>query len=124
MGRETSRSQSKENLKQDEPKVEHIKKYNIKMAKLKKIKAARKKTIRYKRNTRSISAELSAENYRPEKKWQNIYKVVKEKNLQPRIIYSKRLSLRIKGEIVSQMSERNLSQSYQSYKKCLKYHFK
>ena len=64
------------------------------------LKAARKKQqmackgipIRY-------TAELSAETLQAKREWQDIFKVMKGKNLQPRLCYPTRISFRFDREI-------------------------
>ena len=43
----------------------------------------------------------SAETLQARKEWQDIFKVMKEKNLQPRLLYPARISFRFDGEIKS-----------------------
>ena len=47
------------------------------------------------------SAGFSAEALQVKSEWHNIFKVMKGKNLQPRILYPARLSFRLDGEIKS-----------------------
>ena len=47
------------------------------------------------------TADLSAETLRARREWQDIFKVVKGKNLQPRLLYPARILFRIDGEIKS-----------------------
>ena len=47
----------------------------------------------------SLTAELSAETLQARREWQNTFKVMKEKNLQPRLLYPARISFRFDGEI-------------------------
>ena len=64
------------------------------------LKAAREKQeIIYKGIPISLTADLSAETLQARREWQDIYKVMKEKNLQPRLLYSARISFRFNGEI-------------------------
>ena len=44
-----------------------------------------------------ITADLSAETLQARREWQEILKVMKDKNLQPRLLYPARLSFRYKG---------------------------
>ena len=44
-------------------------------------------------------AESSAETLQPRREWQDIYKVMKGKNLQPRLLYPARILFRFDGEI-------------------------
>ena len=46
-----------------------------------------------------LSADFSAETLQARREWYNIFKVMKEKNLQLRILYSARLSFGFIGEI-------------------------
>ena len=52
------------------------------------------------RNIR-LTADLSTEIWQARKDWQDIFRVLNEKNLPPRILYPARLSFRIEGEIKS-----------------------
>ena len=44
-------------------------------------------------------ADLSAETLQARREWQDIFKVLKEKNLQPRLLYLASISFKIDGEI-------------------------
>ena len=46
-------------------------------------------------------ADLSVETLQARREWQDIFKVLKGKNLQPRLLYPVRISLKIDGEIKS-----------------------
>ena len=48
-----------------------------------------------------ITADLSIEILQARREWQDILKVFKEKNLQPRLLYPARISLKYEGEIKS-----------------------
>ena len=64
------------------------------------LKAAREKQqITYKGNPIRLRAELSAETLQARREWQDIVKVMKGKNLQPRLLYPTRISFRFDGEI-------------------------
>ena len=53
------------------------------------LKAAREKqSIKYKGTPIRVSADFSTETLPARRKWQEIFKVLKGKNLQPRILYS------------------------------------
>ena len=54
----------------------------------------------YKENPISLTADLSAETA-GQKEMQDIFKVLKEKNLQQRLLYLARISFKIDGEIKS-----------------------
>ena len=66
------------------------------------LKAAREKQqISYKGIPISITAYLSIEIIQARRKWQDILKVMKENNLQPRLLYPARMSFKYEGEIKS-----------------------
>ena len=66
------------------------------------LKAARgKQQITHKGIPIRITAVLSIETLQTRRKWQNILKVMKEKNLQPRLLYPARISFKYEGEIKS-----------------------
>ena len=66
------------------------------------LKAAREKQqVTYKGNPMCLTADLSAETLQVRREWQDIFKVLKGKNLQPRSLYPARISLKIEGEIKS-----------------------
>ena len=68
----------------------------IKMAKVKEIlKAAREKQSQLREPPQKLLADISAETLHVVREWYNIFKVLKGKNLQPRIIYPARLSFKI-----------------------------
>ena len=48
-----------------------------------------------------LTADLSAETLQTRREWQDIVKVLKGKNLQPRLLYLSRISFKIDGEIKS-----------------------
>ena len=48
-----------------------------------------------------LTADLSAETLQARREWQDIFKVMKGKNLQPRLLYPARISFRFDGEIKS-----------------------
>ena len=64
------------------------------------LKAAReKKQVTYKGNPICLTADPSAETLQARREWQDIFKVLKGKNLQTRLLYPARISFRIDGEI-------------------------
>ena len=66
------------------------------------LKAAKEKQkVTYKGNSIHLTADLSAETLQARRKWQDIFKVLKGKNLQPRLLYLARISFKIDGEIKS-----------------------
>ena len=88
---------------QDKPKEKHAK-ILIKLTKTKHkkriLKAAREKQqVTYKRNPICLTAYLSAETLQARGEWQDIFKILKGKNLQPRLLYPARISFKTDGEI-------------------------
>ena len=64
------------------------------------LKAAKKKQqLTYKGNSIHLTADLSAETLQARRECQDIFKVLKGKNLQPRLLYLTRISFKIDGEI-------------------------
>ena len=55
----------------------------------------------YKGTPIRLSADFSTETLQARREWHDIFKVMKGKNLQPRILYPARLSFRFDGEIKS-----------------------
>ena len=66
------------------------------------LKAAKEKQQGpYKGNPICLTADLSAETLQARREWQDIFKVLKGKNLQPKLLYPARISFKIDGEIKS-----------------------
>ena len=66
------------------------------------LKAAREKQqVTYKGNPICLTTDLSAETLQGRREQQDIFKVLKRKNLQPRLLYPARISFKIDGEIKS-----------------------
>ena len=66
------------------------------------LKAAREKQqITYKGIPIRLTGDLSAETVQARREWQDIFEVMKGKNLQPRLLYPARISFRFDGEIKS-----------------------
>ena len=63
--------------------------------------------------------DFSIEMLQARRKWQNIFKVLKGKNLKPRILYPARLSFRIEGEIAKFSGKQKLKE-YSNTKTILK----
>ena len=98
---ETQRVPNRINPRQNTPR--HI---LIKLTKIKHkeqiFKAAREKQqISHKGIPIRITADLSIESLQARREWQNILKVLKEKNLQPRLLYPARILFKYEGEIKS-----------------------
>ena len=60
-----------------------------------------KQQATYKGNPINLTADHSAETLQARREWQDIFKVLKEKNLQPRLLYSESISLKIEREMKS-----------------------
>ena len=86
----------------ERPTARHI---VIKMAKMKDkeriLRAARQKKITYKRTPTRLTADFCTENLQGRRAWSDIFKTLKDKNLQPRMLYPAKISFRCEGEIKS-----------------------
>ena len=107
---EAERVQNKLDPKRTTPR--HI---LIKMPKVKDkeriLKAAREEQIvTYRRVPINLSADFSKETLQARRNWQEIFKVMKSRNLQPRLLYPAKLSFRIKGQIKSFPHKRKLKE--------------
>uniref|UniRef100_A0A8D0VAQ2 L1 transposable element RRM domain-containing protein n=1 Tax=Sus scrofa TaxID=9823 RepID=A0A8D0VAQ2_PIG len=108
-------------LNPNRPTPRHI---IIKMAKVNDkeriLKAAREKqNVTYKGTPIRLSADFSTETLQARREWQEIFKVLKEKNLQPRILYPARISFKIEGEIKNFSNKQKLKK-YSNTKPILK----
>ena len=66
------------------------------------LKAAREKQqVTYMGYARCLTAAFSADSLQARREWQDIFKVLKEKNLQPKLLYPAGISFKIDGEIKS-----------------------
>ena len=73
------------------------------------LKAAREKQqVTYKGNPIHLIADLSVEILQARREWQDIFKVLKGKNLQPRLLYPARMSFKIDGKIKSFLDKQKL----------------
>ena len=73
------------------------------------LKAAREKQqVTSKGNPILLTADLSAETLEARREWQEVFKVLKGKNLQPRLLYLARISFKTGGEIKSFSDKQNL----------------
>uniref|UniRef100_A0A8D0UHA1 L1 transposable element RRM domain-containing protein n=1 Tax=Sus scrofa TaxID=9823 RepID=A0A8D0UHA1_PIG len=95
----------------------------IKMAKIDKekiLKAAREKqSVNYKGTSIRLSADFSTETLQERREWQEIFKEMKGKNMQPRILYPGRISFKIEGEIKIFSNKQKLKE-YSNIKPILK----
>ena len=75
------------------------------------LKAAREKQqITHKGIPIKITADLSIESLQARREWQDILKVMKENNLQPRLLYPARISFKYEGEIKSFTDKQKLTE--------------
>ena len=75
------------------------------------LKAAREKQqVTHKGIPKRLAADLSAETLQARREWQDIFKVMKEKNLQPRLLYPERMSIISDGEIKTFTDKQKLRQ--------------
>uniref|UniRef100_A0A8D1CX20 L1 transposable element dsRBD-like domain-containing protein n=1 Tax=Sus scrofa TaxID=9823 RepID=A0A8D1CX20_PIG len=83
-------------------------------------KAAREKqSINYKGTSIRLSADFSTETLQARREWQDIFKVLKGKNLQPRILYPAIISFKVEGEIKNFSNKQKLKE-YSNTKPILK----
>ena len=61
--------------------------------------AREKQQITYMGIPTRLTADLSAETLQARREWQDIFKVIKAKNLKPRLLYPERISFTFDGEI-------------------------
>ena len=75
------------------------------------LKAARdKRSLNYMGRSIRLTADISTETWQARKCWQDIFRVLNEKNMQPRILYPARLSFRMEGEIKSFQDRQELKE--------------
>ena len=72
--------------------------------------AREKQQITHKGIPIRITANLSVETLQAKREWQDILKVMKENNLQPRLLYPIRISFKYEGEIKSFTGKQKLSE--------------
>ena len=73
---------------------------------------AREQQVTYKGNPICLTADLSAETVQARREWQDIFKVLKGKNLQPILLYPERISFKIDGKIKRFSYKQKLRQQY------------
>ena len=75
------------------------------------LKAAREKQqITHKGIPIRITADLSIETLQARREWKDILKVMKENNLQPKLLYKARISFKYEGEIKSFTDKQKLKE--------------
>ena len=86
------------------------------------LKAAREKQqITYKGIPIRLTADFSAETLQARREWQDIFKVMQGKNLQPRLLHPARISFRVDREIKTFTEKEKLREfnpPNQLYNKC------
>ena len=100
---ETQRVPNRINPRQNTPKT-HINQINKDQTQRTNIKSSKGKTtnkITHKGIPIRITGDLSIEILQARREWQDILKVIKENNLQPRLLYPARISFKYEGEIKS-----------------------
>ena len=73
--------------------------------------AREKQQITHKGIPIRITADISIETVKARREWQDIFKVMKEKILQPRLLYPAKISFRYEGEIKSFIDKQKLRES-------------
>ena len=111
LGNSDTSPRNPESPKQDKPKVKHpkthINQINKDQTQRTNIKSSKGETAN---NTQGdwITADLSIETLQARREWQDILKVMKENNLQPRLLYPAWISFRYKGEFESFIDKQKL----------------
>ena len=72
--------------------------------------AREKQLVTYKGALIRLSDDFSKENFLARRDWQEIFKVMKSKDLQPRLLYLAKLSFRIEGQIKSFPDKKKLKE--------------
>ena len=73
------------------------------------LRAAREKQkIMYKGTPIRVSANFTTETLQPRRDWNDIFKILKDKNFQPRILYPAKIFFKYDGEIVSLPNKQKL----------------
>ena len=79
----------------------HINQINEDQTQRANIKARAKQQIAHKGIPIRLTDDLSIETFQARKEWQNTLKMMKERSLQPRLLYSARISFKYEGETKS-----------------------
>ena len=75
------------------------------------MKVARgKRFLMYRERNIRITSDLSTEPWEARKGWHDIFRVLNEKNIQPRILYPARLSFRMEGGIKGFLDKQKLKE--------------
>nr|KAF6471576.1 hypothetical protein HJG59_010963 [Molossus molossus] len=107
---EAHRVPNKMNPKRSTPRHIIIKMQKV-QGKVRILKAARgKQLVTYKGVPIRLSADFSKETLQARREWQEIFRVMKSKNLQPRLLYLAKLSFRIDGHIKTYPDKKKLKE--------------
>nr|KAF6469826.1 hypothetical protein HJG59_011183 [Molossus molossus] len=116
---EAQRAPSKKNPNRPTPRHTVIKLPKIK-DKERILRVARdKQQVTYKENPIRLSADFSQETLQARKEWHEVMKVMKNKDLNPRLLYPARLSFKIEGQIKSFPDKKKRQREYTSTKPAL-----
>ena len=63
------------------------------------LKVAREKLVAFRGVSMRLSADFSKETLQARRDWQEVFKVMKSRDLQPRLLYPAKLSFRMEGQI-------------------------
>ena len=66
--------------------------------------------VTYKGASTRLLSDFSTETFQARRSWHEIFKVMKSKDLQPRLLYPARLSFKIKGDIRSFSDKKKLKE--------------
>jgi len=99
-------------IKENRPTPRHV---MVKLANLRIketiLRAVRgKRFLMYRGRNIRITSDLSTETWQARKAWQDIFRVLNEKNMQPRILFPARLSFRMDGEMQSFQDQQKLKE--------------
>ena len=63
------------------------------------LKSAREKQGKYKEALKRLAADLSTETLQSRREWQEIFQIMKQKSMEPRLLYPLKLSIKMEGKI-------------------------
>ena len=72
--------------------------------------AMEKQEVTYKGKPIRLAAKFSKETLQAIREWQEIFQIMENKGLQPRILYPPKLSIKMEGEIKSFLNKRSLKE--------------
>ena len=113
MREKVTQIQETQSTKQEDPKRPTARHIIIKMAKFQDkeriLKAAREKQeVTYKGALIRLAADFLMEMFQVKREWQEIFQIMRNRGLQPRLLYPARLSIKIEGQIKSFPDKRSL----------------